>query len=204
MTRFGTFTATAWVVAVNCLLIAQNAPTKGNSANRDSINQNSLIIQDFDKRVDDYVNLRKRVQAGLPTPKSGSSAANIKQYQQSLAQNIRAKRSQAKTGDVFTPPASQLFRKLIATPLQSNQGSKIQASLRHAEPVHGLTLEVNQEYPQTWALQSTPPTLLLDLPKLPAELEYRIVGRELILLDTAANLVIDLLPDALPESQSER
>jgi hypothetical protein len=204
MTILSTFTAMAFVVAVNCFLIAQNAPPKGNSANRGSVNQNSLIIQDFDKRVDDYVNLRKRVQAGLTTQKSGSSAADIKRYQQSLAQNIRAERSQAKTGDVFTPPASQLFRQLIATPLQSKQGSKIQASLRHGEPVRGLTLEVNQEYPQTWALQSTPPTLLLDLPKLPAELEYRIVGRELILLDTAANLVIDLLPDALPESQSER
>jgi hypothetical protein len=37
-----------------------------------------------------------------------------------------------------------------------------------------------------------------------AELEYRIVGRELILLDTAANLIVDLLLDALPASQSER
>jgi hypothetical protein len=36
-----------------------------------------------------------------------------------------------------------------------------------------------------------------------AELE-RIVGRELILLDTAANLIVDLLLDALPASQSER
>jgi len=36
-----------------------------------------------------------------------------------------------------------------------------------------------------------------------AELEYRI-GRELILLDTAANLIVDLLLDALPASQSER
>ena len=43
------------------------------------------------------------------------------------------------------------------------------------------------------ALQSTPPTLLSDLPKLPSELEYRIVGRELVLLDTAANLIVDLL-----------
>jgi hypothetical protein len=205
MTIFSTFRATAWVVTVNCFLIAQNGPPKANSATRNSsVNQNSLIIQDFGKRVDDYVKLRKKVQSGLSIPKSGSSVATVKEYQQSLAQNIRAERSQAKTGDLFTPPASQLFRKLIATPLQGDQGSKIQASLRHAEPVHGLTLEVNQEYPQNWALQSTPPSLLLDLPKLPAELEYRIVGRELILLDTAANLVVDLLPDALPKSQSER
>ena len=87
---------------------------------------------------------------------------------------------------------------MIATPFDSNSGGKIRASLRHAEPVHGLSLAGNQEYPQAAALQSTPPTLLLDLPKLPAELDYRIVGPDLILLDTAANLIVDLLPDALP------
>ena len=81
---------------------------------------------------------------------------------------------------------------------------KIRASLLHAEPVRGLNLQVNGEYPQVSALQSTPPTLLSDLPKLPSDLEYRIVGRELILLDSTANLIIDLLPDALPSSQKGR
>jgi hypothetical protein len=70
--------------------------------------------------------------------------------------------------------------------------------------VRAFPLEVNQEYPQTSALQSTPPTLLSNLPKLPPELEYRIVGQELVLLDTKANLIVDLLPDALPGPQSER
>ena len=51
-------------------------------------------------------------------------------------------------------------------------------------------------------MQSTPPTLLANLPKLPAELEYRIVDRELVLLDTKANLIVDLLPNALPGDQS--
>jgi hypothetical protein len=199
MTILNGVAAATWVLAANCFLTAQNAPPQANA-----VNQNSLVIQDFDKRVDDYVKLRKRAQGGLPAAKSGDSAANIKQYQQSLAQNIRAERLQAKPGDVFTPSVSQLFRQLIATPFQSGSGTKIRASLRHAEPVHGLKLEVNQEYPQTSALQSTPPTLLSDLPKLPAELEYRIVGRALVLLDTAANLIVDLLPEALPASQSER
>jgi hypothetical protein len=67
--------------------------------------------------------------------------------------------------------------------------------------VHKLGLQVNEQYPQVSAMQSTPPTLLSNLPKLPSEIEYRIVGRELVLLDTASNLIIDLLPDALPARQ---
>jgi hypothetical protein len=42
---------------------------------------------------------------------------------------------------------------------------------------------------------------LIDLPRLPSGLEYRIVGRELVLLDSTSNLVVDLLPDALPPLQ---
>jgi hypothetical protein len=47
-------------------------------------------------------------------------------------------------------------------------------------------------------LQSTPPTILMNLPRLPPELEYRINGRALVLRDTNANLVVDLIPDAIP------
>lgn len=192
--------AVAWVLAANSWLLTQNAPPP-KSSNGISVNQDSLTIQDFSKRVDEYVKLRKRMEAGLPAPKSKSSSADLKQYQASLAQKISAERSQAKPGDIFTPAVSALFRKLIAMPFKSGHGSKIRASLRHAEPVRGLSPAINQQYPQTVALQSTPPTLLSDLPKLPAEIEYRIVGRELILLDSAAGLVVDLLPDALPASQ---
>ena len=195
--------AVAWVLAANSWLLTQNAPPP-KSSNGISVNQDSLTIQDFSKRVDEYVKLRKRMEAGLPAPKSKSSSADLKQYQASLAQKISAERSQAKPGDIFTPAVSALFRKLIAMPFKSGHGSKIRASLRHAEPVRGLSPAINQQYPQTVALQSTPPTLLSDLPKLPAEIEYRIVGRELILLDTAAGLVVDLLPDALPASKRGR
>lgn len=199
----------AWVLAANSLLLTQNAPPRTKPANRPSVkqpslNQDSRTIGDFSKSVDDYVKLRKRAQAGLPARKSGESAADIKQYQAVLAQKIRGGRSQAKPGEMFTPRVSQLFRKLIATPLQSSEGDKIRASLRHAEPVRGLNLEVNQQYPEETPLQSTPPSLLLDLPKLPPELEFRVVGHELILLDTTANLIVDLLPDALPPSAGGR
>ena len=195
---------TTWALAAYALLSAHNTVPQNESTNQVSVNQDSLIIQDFSKRVDEYVKLRKRAQTGLAAPKSKSSPSEVKQYQASLAQNIRAARAQAEPGDVFSPPVAQLFRRLIATPLQGSDGHKIRASLRHAEPVDGLKLAVNGTYPQASALQSTPPTLLSDLPRLPTELEYRIVGRELVLLDSASNLIVDLLPDALPASQSER
>jgi hypothetical protein len=170
-------------------------------ARQASVNQDSLTLQDFSRRTDDYVKLRKRMQGELPAPQSGSSGTQIKQYQTTLAQKIHDARPQARQGDFFSSPISQIFRKLIAAPLHGANGGKIRASLRHAEPVRGLALEINHEYPEAAALQSTPPTLLIDLPRLPSGLEYRIVGRELVLLDSTSNLVVDLLPDALPPLQ---
>jgi hypothetical protein len=38
----------------------------------------------------------------------------------------------------------------------------------------------------------------MNLPRLPPELEYRIAGHALVLRDAVANLVVDLMPDAIP------
>jgi len=39
---------------------------------------------------------------------------------------------------------------------------------------------------------------LLNLPELPEGISYRIVGRDLVLLDAKANLVVDVLVRAMP------
>jgi polyphosphate kinase len=42
------------------------------------------------------------------------------------------------------------------------------------------------------------PSMLAMLPELPRELEYRFLGRHLILIDVLANVVVDVLHEALP------
>jgi hypothetical protein len=61
-----------------------------------------------------------------------------------------------------------------------------------------VPLKVNEAYPPNIPLQSTPATILLNLPRLPQELEYRIAGHALVLRDAVANIVVDLMPDAIP------
>jgi hypothetical protein len=43
-----------------------------------------------------------------------------------------------------------------------------------------------------------PAKVLLRLPQLPKEAKYRYVGRNLFLVDTDNNLIIDYMLDALP------
>jgi hypothetical protein len=42
-----------------------------------------------------------------------------------------------------------------------------------------------------------PPNVLAALPKLPADLEYRFLGRHLVLVDTRASVIIDRIPYAI-------
>lgn len=159
------------------------------------INRDSAIAADFENRVSQYLKVHKKAQGDAPQPKQTSSPAAITQFQHDLADAIRHFRPDAKQGDIFTPEIAELFRKLIATEMHGPDRSKIRKSFEHAEPIHGVRLDVNQSYPDNLPLQSMPPSLLLNLPKLPPELEYRFVGRELVLRDIAANLIVDVIPN---------
>jgi hypothetical protein len=43
-----------------------------------------------------------------------------------------------------------------------------------------------------------PATLLLMLPTLPEEVEFRFVGKHLLLRDTSANIILDYILDVAP------
>lgn len=44
---------------------------------------------------------------------------------------------------------------------------------------------------------TVPVTLLLNLPRLPEEIEDRIVDKNLILRDVQANIIVDFIPNAI-------
>ena len=100
-----------------------------------------------------------------------------------------------------TSEISAEFRRLIGIAMRGADAVRIKESLRSAEPVN-VPLRVNSTYPAPAKvpLQSTPPTLLLNLPRLPKELQYRIVGQTLVLYDVSSNLIVDFLPSAIPAS----
>ena len=49
-----------------------------------------------------------------------------------------------------------------------------------------------------------PASLLLHLPALPEQVKYGFVGRELILRDTEAGVILDYIPDAVPDPSLPR
>jgi hypothetical protein len=167
---------------------AQKPPTAGS--------EDARLTADFEARVKQYLDLREKV-AGKP-PKPTNDPVEIVSRQKELANKIRVARAGVKQGELFTPKIAEYFRRQIAASLAGPHGKEIIATLRHAEPVK-MELEINQSYPDGVPLQSTPPTLLLNLPQLPDGLEDRIAGRQLVLRDSEANVIVDYVPNALPD-----
>ena len=153
------------------------------------------IALDLQARAKTYLDLRRKV-AG-DAPRQGNSSLAIASAQRDMANKVRVARAGVKQGDIFSPLVAGYVRRQIAATLAGPHGADIRASLQRAEPVD-IRLQVNQSYPDNVPLQSTPPSLLLSLPQLPKGLEYRLLGRELVIRDAEANIVVDYLPNVLP------
>src|ERR1051326_459446 len=154
-----------------------------------------VAAKEFQERIDNYLSAKKKQDiAKKPT----DSAGKLAQEKQQTVKKTQAARPKARQGDIFTPPVAAYFKKQIESTLQGTEGEKVRASLRHAEPLPNVQLQVNAKYPGTLPLQSMPPTLLKTLPLLPKELQYRIVGATLVLYDMASGLVVDFIPGAVP------
>jgi hypothetical protein len=164
---------------------------------QDAVNAGAAAVHDFEKRVAEYQKLRKTVEAKLPPLKSTSSSEKISVHESELAVRIRELRRSARQGDLFTPEISAEFRRLIGMTMQGQNAARIKATLKSAETVR-LRLGVNDAYPANVPLQTTPPTLLANLPRLPPEVDYRLVGRDLVLRDAKANLIVDFIANAIP------
>jgi hypothetical protein len=151
-------------------------------------------------RVQTYINLHKSIGSFLPALKPTDQPEKIANHQQALAQKIREARPHARRGDIFSEEAREAFRRTVREEFGGPYGHGARTTIRQGEPLKTIHLHVNEAYPDGVPYTTLPPTLLLKFPKLPDQVAYRIVGRDLILLDVEANLVIDRIPDIFPET----
>ena len=172
-------------------------------AAEDNANPDALVLADFQKRIDTYMAIHKAAAKDSLPIKETNNPAEIKAAQQALGAKIRAARADAKPGDVLTPEIRNKFRRLMYPVVQGTAGRETKEELE--EDVHEkdegipkkVTLKVNANYPEGNPLPTTPSNVLMSLPKLPEQLEYRIVDKNLILRDVQANIIVDFIPNAI-------
>lgn len=159
--------------------------------------------KEFDTRIGEYLKLRKRAIQGIPALKPKTTPEQIQAHKIAVARAIREARPDAPQGTVLTPEIQEQFREIIRSEMRGRQGVPARAAAKQGNPATEklpapVPVKVNAPYPDTAPLSTVPATLLLRLPKLPKELDFRFVGRNLILRDTDASLIVDYIPNAAP------
>jgi TonB family protein len=156
-------------------------------------------LADLTSRLQDYLDVRRAAAQTVPPLTVTNDRAATIAAADALAGAIVRARAHARAGDIFTPPIAAAVRAAIASGCDGRFGDlrrTTQEELDTPLPV----LAVNDRWPIGVPLPTMPPDVLEALPPLPETLEYRFLGSALVLRDIDANVVVDLVRDAIPAS----
>jgi hypothetical protein len=182
--------AFAWIAV---LFVARN------DSGRVQREDEAQVLASFHSRVQQYAELHRSLEGPVPTLSRSDDYAETKAAIAALGATLRTARKSARQGDIFTPDIESWFRSKIAECLEGCNTDDLLATLNEENPP-GLVLtpQVNAQWPDEASLGPMPPALLAALPRLPEELQYRFMNRDLVLWDVHANLVVDFITKAMP------
>ncbi len=178
---------------------AQGPPATLSADQTVSIIHELEATRQFEQRVNEYVTLHRLLEGPLPPLQPTRDIAVVRANMRLLATRIQVARQNARQGDIITPAVGRIFKHRIATCLSPEDWAAVFADIdadRDRPPMKPADLRVNMEWPAGVAIEFVPPQLLMVLPALPPELQYRIIGRTLVLWDHHADLIVDFLPRA--------
>ncbi len=157
--------------------------------------EDNEAVRDFQKAASKYDGLHNSLLARLGQKQDATA--------QALAQAIATSRARAKQGDVFHSEVEPLLRRLIGEQLKGPDAADarktlLDSNLGEEEQTVVVKVGINAVYPPGATRAGMPPSVLLTLPALPPSLHYRFVGRDLVLVDSVAQIIVDYLTAAVP------
>jgi hypothetical protein len=147
--------------------------------------------------VTEYAALHNKLESTLGPFPSESTPEVIDRHQRALERLIVRERAGAKRGDILTEDIRAYFRRQLLRVLRGPEGQSIRDAIMDENP-RTVRLRINARYPDTLPRSTVPTQVLLVLPRLPDELEYRFVGERLALLDVHSDTVVDFMDRAIP------
>jgi hypothetical protein len=154
------------------------------------------VVSRFSRAVDDYV-LMHRIVSPVPPEMMCLPDGAVAVVNDLAATPIDA-RPAPREGDIFALDVADLFRDRVARALRQHEINvwDLVADMNEDEMV-APPVRVNERLP--WGVGDRSIQWLLSaLPTLPEQLEYRLVGRDLVLFDAHDDIVVDVLRVALP------
>ena len=154
---------------VFCTTVASAQPTAHTPQGPDTGYEPA--VEQFRAAVNEYVELQRLLANPLATLTHRADPEQAERARHAHRSLIREARALADRPKIFTP--------FVSAYLQEH----IQWALRILPSDH-------EQWPLVYVINT--------LPELPIELKYRFEARDLVLLDVAADMVVDVLQDALP------
>jgi hypothetical protein len=193
LTRWQVFLGTALAVLLASTGIGRTLPTpQADPQPTFRVQVWGYIVADFNTRVQNYFDLRSKLEEGLPPLRVTDDVAEIRRVQRALARAIQGARHGAREGDIFSPLISLEFKQVLALAMNANTWAVIMD-----DNPGEFSNEINGVYPDGKPYSTVPGTILGVLPALPDDVEYRFLGRHLILLDVRADVILDRIPYAI-------
>src|SRR5687767_6697613 len=150
----------------------------------------AAAIKQFETAIADYMALRRRLANEAPNPVPNSSSVQLNSASDKLADAIERSRQNAGVGDLFVAPVTVVFKRTVDDAVRTANLRQVLATIDDEEPTIRAP-KIHLRFPAGSQLATTPPSLLDLFPTLPKGLEYRIVGRNLVLRDVDAALILD-------------
>ena len=154
-------------------------------------------IKEFDEAIGKYMALRRKLRSEVTGPVKDSSSSQVTNASDALAGAIERARQGAHVGAIFNAPVTTVIKRRIADAVRTEKLVSVLADIDD-EGKAGVAPKVHLRLPVSAQMATMPASLLNVLPQLPKELEYRILGRYLVLRDVDASLILDYIPAAVP------
>ena len=179
-------------------LLAMASPLA--AAPAQGVNPTGAAILAFKTRVAEYVKVHNDAAGKVAKLKETSDPQKVHDHEVALGEMIKSMRAGAKEGDVIGADFRPILEREVRADFRTRRAPDRKA-LTDELPAK-VALAVNATYPTDLPLATFPARLLRKLPELPPELEYRIVGRHIILRDVTANVIVDIARDVVPTVRS--
>jgi hypothetical protein len=157
----------------------------------------SAPLEQFDAAIAEYMAMRRRLTNEIPSPVPNSTSVELNNASDALAGAIQRSRQNAAVGDLFVAPVTAVFKRKVDEAMRTAALREALAGIDDEEPTVRAP-KIHLRFPGAAQMATMPASLLNLFPILPKELEYRIVGRNLVLRDVDAALIIDYIPNLIP------
>lgn len=193
--------ASSLIVALALAAVAGSISTASprpaeTTSDQEAVNARGAATKAFLDRIREYVEFHNKVERMVPPLKETPNPEEIAAREAALGDALIKQRPEAREGDFFIAQYRPFLVKTIKDDFAKRSLADRKALV--VELPKDVKMAVNMKYPTTLPLATFPPNLLKALPELPKEVEYRIVGRHLILRDVTGNVVIDLVRGVFP------